>query len=342
MGNSKHLLVFFSGVISFILILSGSVDASSFPFRSVNPGDEIPPVSLSGSGGSFTLDSSSGKRAAIIFWNADGKSKKKRAGKALKSVAELQEFFKTKNVTTLVVNTGSDTPDIISEVMTESGLSTTVYIDSEKNAYRSYGIFVLPSIMLVDDQGKITAGLGYSRDLKKRLKGEIEVMIGEKDRAQFEKELHPETVEKSAEEKNSKRHFNLGETMIQRGQLEVAVKEFQKALEFDPGMTEANIRLGCLYLDLEEKDQAKENLAKGMEANPDSVAGQICQARIQADEGDVEGAADDLQFLLLRNGRDHTLHYALATMLEKLGKLEDAIKEYRSAYDLIVKKEMHK
>ncbi|MBU0482506.1 MAG: tetratricopeptide repeat protein [Proteobacteria bacterium] len=344
MDKSKLLAVLYSGIFSLILLLSTSVNASSFPFRSVNPGDSLPGITLadSASGKPFALDSNSGKSSILVFWNGDVESKKSRAIKTLKVFAELQDFMKAKKMSVLVVNIGNDTPGTLAEVMSGSGLSTTVYMDSNQSAYGGLGIFVMPSIMLVDGQGKISSGLGYSNDLKKRLHGEIEIMLGEKDREQLDKELHPETIEKSAEEKNSKRHFHLGETMIQRGQPEVAVKEFNKALEFEPTMSEAHIKLGCLYLELNQGELAREHLTKGMEENPDSVEGQICQAEMRANAGEVAEAADDLQFLLLRNGRNHHLHYVFATLLEKQGKLENAIREYRMAYELVVKKEMHK
>jgi len=95
----------------------------------------------------------------------------------------------------------------------------------------------------------VAAGMGYSRDLPKRLKGEMEIMLGEKTRAQIEEELHPKMVEKSAEEKGARSHFNLGKTMIERGQPESAMREFNKAVELEPLMGKALIHLGCLQLD---------------------------------------------------------------------------------------------
>lgn len=332
------------GITLSILLFSSTGMASSFPFRSISPGDPLPIMTLtdSGSNQQLTLDQSNSKNAVILFWSGDNATKKKRVIKTMKVVNKLQKWLNKKKITLFIVNAGNDSPDVIGEVMSAAKLSLPVYLDSGLKAYERLGIFVMPSIMLVDQQGKIAAGLGYSRDLKKRLRGEIEIMLGEKDRAQFEQELRPKTVEKSEEEKNANRHLLQAQTMIQRGQTESAIREFKKAIKLAPGLSSAHIQLGCLYIDADKINLAKETLAKGLASAPDSLDGQVCQARIKAREGEVDEAIDDLQFLMLRNSRNPNLHYVHANLLAEQGKLEDAVKEYRSAYNLLLKKSLHK
>ena len=333
-----------AGIALSVFLLSNNSMASSFPFRSINPGDKLPAVNLteSDSNKTLTLDQSNTKNAVIIFWGADNKTKKNRAIKTLKEINKLENLLKKKKIALYIVNAGNDTPEAIKEIMLAAELSLPVYLDSGLKAYEKLGGFVMPSILLVDAQGKIAAGMGYSRDLKKRLQGEVEVMLGEKDRAQFMQDLRPKTVKKSKEEKNANRHLLQGQTMIQRGQTEAAIRELKKAVELAPTMSPAHIQLGCLYIDIDKINLAKESLAKGLASDPASIDGQICQARIKANQGLIDEAKDDLQFLLLRNSRNANLHYVLATLLVKQGKFEDAVKEYDSAYNLLLKKNLHK
>ena len=327
-----------------VLLFSSNGMASSFPFRSIGLGDPLPTVILTDSNSSqpLTLDQANNQNTVIVFWGADNASKKKRVIKTMKVLAELQDLLREKKITLLVVNAGNDSPDITNEIMSAANLSLPLYFDPGLKAYGEFGIFVMPSILLVDQHGKISAGLAYSRDLKKRLKGELEIMLGEKNRDQFEQELRPKMSEKSKEEKSANRHLLLGQTMIKRGQTETAIKEFNKAIELAPDMTTAYIQIGCLYIDIDKIDLAKEALTKGLETDPDSVQGQICLARIKGKEGGRDDAIDDLQFLLLRNSRNSNLHYVLATLLVEQGKLEEAVKEYDSAYSLLLKKNLHK
>ena len=340
MLNRQRTAVTVIGIALLVLLFSRDGLANSFAFRSISPGEPLPPLVLTAqdSGQPMTLTQDSSKNSLIVCWGADNKIKKKRVIEMMKIIQKLQAFLNNKKISQYIVNAGNDNPEIIHEVMATADLPLPVYLDLDLKAYGKLGIFVLPSILLVDPQGNIAAGMGYSRDLGKVLQGEIEIMLGEKDRAQFEQELHPVVAEKSVEEKTAKRHLHLGQTMAKRGQPESAIKELKKAIELAPDMADAHIQLGCLYTDANQISLAKEALAKGLAITPDSLDGQVCQARITAREGDIATAIDDLLFLRLRNQRDYNLHYVTATLLVQQGKFEEAAKEYDSAYNLLLKK----
>ena len=72
-----------------------------------------------------------------------------------------------------------------------------------------------------------------------------------------------------------------------------------------------------------------------MRLNPEYLPATICDARVRAEEGQVDEAVGDLQALLFRNARNADLHYALGTLLEKQQKFTEAAKEYRKAYELV-------
>lgn len=305
----------------------------------MNVGDPLPVVTIKSvrTQQEETLAKYKGKPLVLVFFGADIPTKKERSVKALQSIQKMTDFFKGKGVTVLTIDAQGDDAALINEVITESTLALPVYVDAAKQAYGNLGIFVMPSIMLVAADGTVAAGMGYSHDLGQRLKGEVEVMLGEKTRAQFEEELRPEMVEKSEEEKGASRYYHLGLTMIERGQPESAMTELAKAISLEPGMGKAHVHLGCLQLDAGKQAEARTSLAKGMELEPDMVEGKICQARLKALDGGVDDAIDDINFLMLRNSRNSTLHYVLGTLLEGKADVPGAMKEYRKAYELLEK-----
>lgn len=331
-------------ILSFVLIFTGYGEANSFPFRSVNVGDQLPPVTVKSlrNQQDEALAKYKGKPLVLVFFGADIPTKKERSIKALQAVQKQADFLKGKGVAVLAIDAQGDDAAIINEVIAESALTLPVYIDAEKQAYGNLGIFVMPSIMLVAADGKVAAGMGYSQDLAQRLKGEVEFLLGEKTRAQVEEELRPEMVEKSQEEKGASRHYSLGVTMIERGQPESAMTELVKAISLEPGMGKAHVRLGCLQLDAGKVAEAKASLAKGMGLEPEMIEGKICQARVKAAEGAVDDAIDDINFMMLRNSRNEVLHYVLGTMLEGKADTAGAMKEYRKAYELLEKKSHEK
>lgn len=327
-------------VLSFVLIFTGYGEANSFPFRSVNVGDQLPGVTVKSlrSQQDEVLAKYQGKPLLLVFFGADVPTKKERSVKALKSIQNMADFLKGKGVVVLTINAQGDDTAIVNEVVSEAALTLPVFIDADKQAYGNLGIFVMPSLMLVDADGKVVAGMGYSHDLSQRLKGEVEVLLGEKTRAQVEEDLRPEMIEKSQEEKGAGRHYNLGLTMLERGQPESALAELTKAVSLEPAMGKAHVYIGCLQLDAGKVAEAKASLGKGMGLEPEMIEGKICQARLKAAEGGVDDAIDDINFMMLRNSRNETLHYVLGVMLEGKADPTSAMKEYRKAYELLERK----
>ncbi len=333
----RHL--FFMGITSLVLLLCGSGIASSFPFRVVAAGDTVPSLTFTSlsDGSTLTTESLKGNPVAFVFWGADIETKKERSIKTFEATEAILPFLEERNVKVLLVNAQGDLKAVMES--TASGLSDKlpVYTDATQKAYGDLGIFIVPSVMLVDKDGKITAGLGYSHDFSERLKGEVQVMLGEKSRADMKKELRPEMVEKSMEEKESTRHLNMAIVMVKRGQVDSAINELQKALAIDPKMGEAQGQLGCLYLDKGQLEDAKKALDASYELTPDYLPANICDARVRAEEGEMDDAVEDLKALMFRNARDPELHFTLGTLYEKQQKFTESATEYRKAYELISK-----
>lgn len=327
--------IIFSGV----LVFSGYGEANSFPFRSVNVGDPLPAVTVRSmlNQQEESLSKFKGKPLVLVFFGADIPTKKERSVKALTELQKMASFLEDKGVTVLTVNVQGDETAIINEVISESASTFPVYVDAGRQAYGNLGIFVMPSIMLVATDGSVVAGMGYSHDLGQRLKGEVELMLGEKTRAQVEEELRPEMVEKSEEEKGALRHYNLGMTMIKRGQPEAAMRELGKAIELEPELGNAHVHLGCLQLAAGQLELARASLDKGTELVPDMLEGKVCSARLKAEAGQLDEAIDDINFMMLRSSRSPILHYVLGTMLEAKDDKAKAMQEYRKAYELLEK-----
>ena len=322
------------------LAVSGLCVASSFPFREVELGDTVPDAVLTDYKTQATVSFSGmrGKPFVVLFWGADIASKKKRSIESLNAFQKLQPFLQKRNIPVLTVNAQGDTSAVIDEVIGQTGGGFPVYIDVEQSLYGKLGIYVMPAFLLVGADGKVVAGMGYSQDLGDRFRGEVEILLGEKTRAQVELELHPPVVEKSAEEKNANRHRNMGYLLEKRGQPEAAILEFEEVVKLFPEDSPALIELGCLYFDLGDMEKSGKFLDKGLELDQDSLRGQICDAKLTDAHGETKEAIEDLRALVFRNSRDPHLHYVIGTFLEKLGQFEQAVGEYRKGYELLEKK----
>lgn len=337
-GNMKS----FVAVTIFLAVLFFNITtlmAVAFPFREFEEGGAVPDVTLTGvkdAGKAVTFAGFKGKPFLVVFWGADLPEKIEHSAKVLAAVETLAPFLKENNVQTLSVNAQGDEAASIEEVVKQSKSTMAVYTDPGQKAYATLGIFVLPTVLLVDKDGKAAAGLGYSHDLADRLKGAVEVMTGKKTAAQVEAELHAEMKEASAEEKGSRRHYDFGLVMIKRGQIDTAIREFGKAIEIDPKMVEAHLQLGCLYLGKNQLAEAEKAINQALATDPNSARGKVCRGELKRLQGKLPEAAKELQAVLGADPKNYEAYYNLAKVHEDQKQDKEAMEAYKNAYKNIL------
>lgn len=327
-------------VLSVLFFNINTLMAVAFPFREFKEGDPVPDVTLKAfqdGQPAATFAGLKGKPFVAIFWGADLPEKIEHSAKVLAEVESLAPFLKERNVQRISVNVQNDSAAVIQEVKDKSKSTIDIYVDENQNAYATLGIFVMPTVLLVDKDGKASAGMGYSRDLIDRLRGSVEIMLGEKTVEQVEAELRPEMKEASAEDKTSRRHFDFGMVMMKRGQIDAAMREFGKAIEVDPAMSDAHLQLGCLYLGKSELDSAEKSINRALETDPNSVGGKICRGELLRLKGQLDQAAKELQAIVVSHPDKYDAYYYLARVYEDQKKDKEAMDNYKNAYKEILK-----
>ena len=332
----------------FILFIAGffviceTSRAESFPFRSLEIGKSVPNVTLTGykGGKSTSLKAHSGKPMLFVFWGGDLAAKKKRTVNVLKVVKKLRPYLKKKGVALMVVNVQDDSAATVKEVMTAADLSVPMYVDPDRSVYAKFGLYVLPSMLLVDSAGKASGGVGYSKDIAQRLRGEVDIALGKKSRKQLTAELNPEMKQVPEEEKQALRHFKMGITMKHKGMDDAAVRELQQALKLNPKLAEAQVELGCMYAKQDKLDEAIKELEAGLARKKDLLQAEICLARVSAKMGETKEALADAQALVFRHGRNPELHFLIGNLQEQLHSVDDAAQSYKKAYELLQRKVM--
>ena len=183
-------------VIMFVLFFNINTQiALAFPFLGFEKGGPVPDVNLQPlvkDQSGVTFSGLKGEPFIVVFWGADLPEKIENSARILAEVESLTPFLEERNVQRFSVNVQNDDPAAINEVAKKSRSSIDIFLDENKLAYKKLGIFVMPTVLLVDKDGNVSAGLGYSRDLIDRLKGSVEVMLGEKTAEQVAAELWPE------------------------------------------------------------------------------------------------------------------------------------------------------
>lgn len=342
MKANRHLKL----IIRVLVILSvlffniNTLMAVAFPFRQFDVGDPVPDVTLKpmeAGKSAVTFSGLKGKPFIAVFWGADLPEKIERSAKTLAEIETLALFLKERNVQRFSVNVQNDEAATINEVASKSNSTIDIYLDENKKAYATLGIFVMPTVLLVDKNGNVAAGMGYSRDLIDRLKGSVEIMLGEKTAEQVAAELRPEMKEASAEAKASRRHYDFGVVMMKRGQVDAAIREFAKAVEVDPAMSDAHVQISCLYLGKNELENAEKAINKALEVDPESVKGKICRGELLRLKGQLDEAAKQLQTIVDAHPDSYPAYYNLGRVLEDQKKDKESMEIYKKAYKAIQK-----
>lgn len=81
--------------------------------------------------------------------------------------------------------------------------------------------------------------------------------------------------------------FNMGAIASQKGDLEVAVAQFQAALELDPSLKSAHSGLASVFYNMERWDDALASIDKVLEADPGNVQGRRIRYLIYDVQGDA-------------------------------------------------------
>jgi tetratricopeptide (TPR) repeat protein len=329
-------------VLVFLVIFFNTTTlmAVAFPFREFEEGDPVPDVTLKGfrdAAQSVTFSKLKGKPFVAVFWGADMPEKVERSAQLLSEMESLMPFLKERQVRLLSVNVLEDDAGTIEQVVTRSKSTIEVFLDQDRKAYAALGLFVMPTILLVDKDGNVAAGMGYSHDMLDRLKGSVEVMLGEKTPEQVLAELRPEMIEKTQEEKTSLRHLGYGLTMMKRGQVEAAIRELAKAVEIDPNLTRAHVQLACIYLEKDQLAEAEKSIVKALEAQPDSLQALICRGELKRKKGLLDEAVKDLTDILKTSPDNYTALYTLAKTYVDQKKFKEAVETFKKAYHEILK-----
>jgi protein O-mannosyl-transferase len=124
---------------------------------------------------------------------------------------------------------------------------------------------------------------------------------------------------------------NLGNALLQKGDLNEARIEFQKTLEINPNYADAHYNLGVTLLQMGQMDEAMVEWQKALEINPDMADGQADLGNALLQNGKTDEAIDHYQKALKINPNYADAHNNLGFALFRKGQTDEAIEQYQKA-----------
>ena len=129
-------------------------------------------------------------------------------------------------------------------------------------------------------------------------------------------------------------HYNLGNALLQKGQLDMALAQYEKAVEIDPNDAEAHINLGNALFQKEQLDEAIAQFQKAVEINPNDAEAQYNLGNALFQKGQLDEAVAQFQKALKIDPNSFATHYNLAGALYQKGELDEAITQFQEVLRL--------
>jgi tetratricopeptide (TPR) repeat protein len=129
-------------------------------------------------------------------------------------------------------------------------------------------------------------------------------------------------------------HSNLGVALFQKGQLDDAVAQYQKALEINPNYAEAHYDLGNALVHKGQLDDAVAQFEKAVGINPDYAQAHYNLSNALIQKGQLDDALVHYQKALELNPNYPEAHNNLGNVLVQKGQLDDAVAQYQKALEL--------
>jgi protein O-mannosyl-transferase len=129
-------------------------------------------------------------------------------------------------------------------------------------------------------------------------------------------------------------HNDLGNILLQKGQVTEAMAHFLKSLDIKPDDTDAHNNLGTAFLDMGKVDDAIQQYQKALAINPNLAETHYDLANILIQKGQLDEAIAQYQAALALDPNIAEAHNNLCWALVQKGRIDEAIAQYQAALRL--------
>jgi len=300
---------------------AGAAKKETATLHNIKYGDKIPAFKAKNiaTGKVETVSPGKGRPIVIMFFSIKPAFRKKRSLALLAALSDLSESYKNK-VKFIGVYSAAKDRQVVARYMESSANKVAVYADPGKKIYDTFGVFMMPLVVIGNQDGRLQEVIPYTFNIRQLIDGNLKVLLGEWTKKQFHESLRPKkTAAKSEEEKEYIRRINYGRIMESKKMHAQAVREFSTAVKLMPDAIEGWLELG--YALLAQKDLAKAADAFGKalsidQESDDAIAG---LGLVYYEQGDMDKAKRQLENAFISPKPRLEVIIALANIYEQEG-----------------------
>ncbi len=216
-----------------------------------------------------------------------------------------------------------------------------ILLDKDHKVSGDYGVIVLPSLVVVDKQGKVNLALsGLPLAFSDIVEDAILFATGRMTREEYEssRSAPPGSADQENAAAKAGRLAGLAGQLVRRGFDELALERYRQALELDTTFTPARIGMARCLLELNRLPEAYEQLQKVLQADKDHVEANLLMAWVEIRRGgeEIASAKWRLNWLLTTHPSHPQANYLMGLVCEKQGEKDRALEHYKKAAQLLL------
>jgi peroxiredoxin len=296
----------------------------------IHYGAEAPQFILSSTDGQkVSLIEYKGDIVVLIYWDAE-------QDYSLEALDECRDIFNAyKGRGVKFIGLISDTEDLkkARNIIKDYGIDFPVLIDSGRHLFSTYGISVYPTTVIIDRDGRYSRSIpGHSVTYKTKLVGYLRYMLREINEMELLELISlQKKIKKSESELRTERNYNLALKFAEEGLINHAITSAESSIESKPDISKTHTLLGFLFLEIKETELALQEFIRALELEPGSNDAKTGLGKTYVLQGNIDEAIDALTAAVKANPNPQTAYYELGRAYEIKGEKDKAGEMYKKA-----------
>lgn len=330
-----------AGVFSILVLLNLVVVNPATAVTHLHRGDHPPPIALKNlDGGNFALNTESGHAVVLLFAELYHE-RSLEAARMIQGALADRRLADARVTAVMIVAQQADNATL-KKSAAERGVKIPVLHDCERAVYAAYQVSVLPSVVVIDRQGRVVhATAGLSTGLSDVIADCVLHASGLLSAEQLDRTIHPASQPAAPEAGvRAARLTELARQLSRSGMHDLAIDKYHEALKADAKYVPAMIGLGRDAIQQHHLAEAEQQFRAALAVQPGSAESALGLAYVQMMRGGEElpKAERAVRSLIAERPSDPEAHYLLARICEQSGRTKDAAASFRKCAELLLEK----
>ncbi|HEX2839098.1 MAG TPA: tetratricopeptide repeat protein [Phycisphaerales bacterium] len=319
----------FTTISAAAILVFTMATAQADDLRNVKRGEPIPAFKLPTIDGSLAdSDAMKGSAVVVVCLSAE----QRRSEMAMMDSSAAVKELASPDVKLIHVTADVVQRSYFEKFRRDRDITATLAFDPERVVYGKLGLIVFPTTVIIGKDGKVAEVISlHNPDYKNTLTAYLQHVLGLITDEQLKARLAEHVSDDATPKSLASAHRALARSMRQKGQLEPAKAELNKAHEQDPANDEVVLDIADLDLAMSNYSEAETMIAAVLARQPDHRRAKQLKGISLFHRGMLDDARAALEEALSLNPSPEVAHYYLGQISEQQGKTDEALRHYKEA-----------